>query len=245
MARERAHATSKRGRDARQGAHEGGRSKTGCGICGGFARGSVTTAGFVNEGADSSGQWAAWKSDRRCWGERQDSEWDQCTRPGDPCANVSTLGARPMAQSARGSHVQQANAPTHPHTHAPATIPPRTCVTAPPWCAAHAHCTPTTAHPLHTCCTPGDGVRCPGCRTAGPPTERPLKATDKHITQAQQPGACPWPGLPHAGQPPPPPQWSAPPARTCTWAHGSGRAAPSRPLAMRTQPPPYTALYRV
>lgn len=153
MARERAHATSKRGRDARQGAHEGGRSKTGCGICGGFARGSVTTAGFINEGADSSGQWAAWMSDRRCWGERQDSEWDQCTRPGDPCANVSTLGARPMAQSACGSHVQRANTPTHPHTNAPghhcATIPPRTCVTAPPWCAAHAHCTPT-AHPLHT-----------------------------------------------------------------------------------------------
>jgi hypothetical protein len=119
MARERAHATSKRGRDARQGAHEGGRSKTGCGIYGGFARGSVTTAGFINEGADSSGQWAAWMSDRRCWGERQDSEWDQCTRPGDPCANVSTLGARPMAQSACGSHVQRANAPTHQRTRPP------------------------------------------------------------------------------------------------------------------------------
>lgn len=177
MARERAHATSKRGRDARQGAHEGGRSKTGCGICRGFARGSVTTAGFVNEGADSSGQWAAWKSDRRCWGERQDSEWDQCTRPGDPCANVSTLGARPMAQSARGSRVQQANAPTHQATTAPPSLP---APVSPPHPGVR-HM--PTAHPLHTCCTPGGGVRCAACRTAGPPIERSLKATDKRHRQ--------------------------------------------------------------
>lgn len=243
MARERAHATSKRGRDARQGAHEGGRSKTGCGICGGFARGSVTTAGFINEGADSSGQWAAWMSDRRCWGERQDSEWDQCTRPGDPCANVSTLGARPMAQSACGSHVQRANAPGH---HC-ATIPPRTCVTAPPWCAAHAHCTPT-AHPATV---PAALAVAPQARPPNAHSRPQTNATDKRITQAPQPGACPWPGLPHAGPPPPPRQWSAPPARTCAWTHGSARAAPSRPRAMRTQPPalhrpvqPFIALYR-
>lgn len=176
MAREQAHATSKRGRDARQGAHEGGRSKTGCGICGGFARGSVTTAGFINEGADSSGQWAAWMSDRRCWGERQDSEWDQCTRPGDPCANVSTLGTRPMAQSACGSHVQRANTPTHQRTRPPLRHHPT---------ANLCHC-PTLvcgACPLHTFCTPGSGVRCAGCRTAGPPAERPLKATDKRHRQ--------------------------------------------------------------
>ena len=176
MARERAHATSKRGRDARQGAHEGGRSKTGCGICGGFARGSVTTAGFINEGADSSGQWAAWMSDRRCWGERQDSEWDQCTRPGDPCANVSTLGARPMAQSACGSHIQRANTPTHQRTRPPLRHHPTAnlCDRLTLVCGA---C------PLHTFCTPGSGVRCAGCRTAGPPTERPLKATDKRHRQ--------------------------------------------------------------
>ena len=170
MARERAHATSKRGRDARQGAHEGGRSKTGCGICGGFARGSVTTAGFINEGADSSGQWAAWMSDRRCWGERQDSEWDQCTRPGDPCANVSTLGTRPMAQSACGSHVQRANAPGH---HC-ATIPPRTCVTAPPWCAAHAHST-LSAHPAPA-----------SAALAAAPQARPPNASNKRHTQTHQ-----------------------------------------------------------
>lgn len=154
----------------------GGRSKTGCGICGGFARGSVTTAGFINEGADSSGQWAAWMSDRRCWGERQDSEWDQCTRPGDPCANVSTLGARPMAQSACGSHVQRANTPTHQRTRPPLRHHP----------TAHLCDRPTLvcgACPLHTHCTPGDGARCAGCRTAGPPTERPLKATDKRHRQ--------------------------------------------------------------
>lgn len=185
MAREQAHATSKRGRDARQGAHEGGRSKTGCGICGGFARGSVTTAGFINEGADSSGQWAAWMSDRRCWGERQDSEWDQCTRPGDPCANVSTLGARPMAQSACGSHVQRANTPTHPHTHTPT----HQATTAPP-----SHREPVslphpgvrrmpTAHFLHTrqrCPLRWLPHRRPAHRI---PTECPLKATDKRLRQ--------------------------------------------------------------
>ncbi len=242
MARERAHATSKRGRDARQGAHEGGRSKTGCGICGGFARGSVTTAGFINEGADSSGQWAAWMSDRRCWGERQDSEWDQCTRPGDPCANVSTLGTRPMAQSACGSHVQRANTPTHQRTRPPLRHHPTANLCDRPTLVCG-------ACPLHTFCTPGAGVRCPGCRTAGPSTQR-LKqtphtnASDKHSRQTQQPGACPWHGLPHAGPPPPPRQWSAPPARTCARPHGSARAAPSRPRAMRTQPPlPYTALH--
>lgn len=153
MARERAHATSKRGRDARQGAHEGGRSKTGCGICRGFARGSVTTAGFVNEGADSSGQWAAWMSDRRCWGERQDSEWDQCTRPGDPCANVSTLGPAPWRNRPA---VRASSRPTHPRTRPPLRHHPAPHLCDRPWCAAHAHRTlpahllppPRRRHPL-------------------------------------------------------------------------------------------------
>jgi hypothetical protein len=190
MAREQAHATSKRGRDARQGAHEGGRSKTGCGICGGFARGSVTTAGFINEGADSSGQWAAWMSDRRCWGERQDSEWDQCTRPGDPCANVSTLGARPMAQSACGSHVQRANTPTHQRTRPPLRHHPTANLCHCPTlvcgaCPLHTHCTPT-AHPATV---PAALAAAPQARPPNAHSRPQTNATDKHITQAQQPGA--------------------------------------------------------
>lgn len=40
------------------------------------------------------------------------------------------------------------------------------------------------ACPLHTFCTPGAGVRCPGCRTAGPPTERPPNAHSRPQTNA-------------------------------------------------------------
>ena len=143
--------------------------------------------------------------------------------------------------------VRTSSAPTHPHTNAPghhcATIPPRTCVTAPPWCAAHAHCT-LSAHPA-----PASAAlaAAPQARPPNAHSRPQTNATDKRITQAPQPGACPWPGLPHAGlphagPPPPPRQWSAPPARTCAWTHGSARGAPSRPRAMRTQPPP--ALHR-
>lgn len=141
---------------------------------------------------------------------------------------------------------------TRPPLRHCATIPPRTCVTAPPWCAAHAHCT-LSAHPAAVSAAL---AAAPQARPPNAHSRPQTNATDKLITQAPQPGACPWPGLPHAGlphagPPPPPRQWSAPPARTCAWTHGSARAAPSRPRAMRTQPPalhrpvqPFIALYR-
>lgn len=96
--------------------------------------------------------------------------------------------------------VRTSSAPTHPHTNAPghhcATIPPRTCVTAPPWCAAHAHCT-LSAHPAAVSAAL---AAAPQARPPNAHSRPQTNATDKHITQAPQPGACPWPGLPHAAR---------------------------------------------